>query len=71
MLTKQILKATKLAQITNRNFGAIHKPAADQAFIAANVNKNTMVFDGLKASKNVTFELDNIYRHHNDLPLTQ
>jgi hypothetical protein len=37
--------------------------------LTAAASKRTMVFDGLKASSNHVFELDNIYRHHNDLPL--
>jgi hypothetical protein len=30
-----------------------------------------LVFDGLRASQNASFEIDNLYRHHNDLPLSQ
>lgn len=49
----------------------IEKADWEHKFVAANVNKHTMIFDGLKASQNATFTLDNVYRHHNDLPLTQ
>jgi hypothetical protein len=50
-----------------------HIDKADGAhkFLTAAASKRTMVFDGLKASSNHVFELDNIYRHHNDLPLVQ
>jgi len=48
-----------------------HVDKADGAhkFLTSAASKRTMVFDGLKASSNHVFELDNIYRHHNDLPL--
>ena len=49
----------------------IEKADGDHKFLTADANKKTLVFDGLKASENATFELDNIYRHHNDLPLLQ
>lgn len=50
-----------------------HVEKADGAhkFLTAAASKRTMVFDGLKASSNHVFELDNIYRHHNDLPLVK
>ena len=49
----------------------IHKAEPDHKFLAANTNKKFLVFDGLRASHNATFEIDNLYRHHNDLPLSQ
>lgn len=47
----------------------IEKADGDHKFLTPAANKKTMVFDGLKASHNAHFELDNIYRHQNDLPL--
>jgi hypothetical protein len=49
----------------------IEKADGEHKFLTQEANKKTLVFDGLKASENATFELDNIYRHHNDLPLLQ
>jgi len=49
----------------------IEKADGDHKFLTPDANKKTLVFDGLKASENATFELDNLYRHHNDLPLLQ
>lgn len=49
----------------------IEKADGAHKFLTAAASKRTMVFDGLKASSNHVFELDNIYRHHNDLPLVK
>ena len=48
-----------------------HVETADgnHKFLTPAASKKTMVFDGLKASKNHIFALDNLYRHHNDLPM--
>lgn len=49
----------------------VEKADGNHKFLTPAASKKTLVFDGLKASENATFELDNIYRHHNDLPLIQ
>jgi hypothetical protein len=50
-----------------------HVETADgnHKFLTPCASKKTMIFDGLKGSANHSYELDNLYRHHNDLPLTQ
>ena len=49
----------------------VEKADPDHKFIASNTDKKMLVFTGLRASHNAHFELDNIYRHHNDLGLLQ
>ena len=49
----------------------IEKADGEHKFLTPAANKKTLVFDGMKGSENAVFELDNIYRHHNDLPLLQ
>lgn len=49
----------------------VEKADLDHKFIASNTDKKMLFFTGLKASQNAHFELDNIYRHHNDLGLLQ
>jgi hypothetical protein len=66
-----LLKRTQSVKVASRAFGAVHKADGDHKFIAADVKKETLVFDGLKPAENTTYTLDNLYRHHNDLPLTQ
>jgi hypothetical protein len=60
---------------TQRAFGSgghdVHTPAVDHKFLTVEASKKTMYFDGMKATKNQDFTLDNFYRHHNDLPLIQ
>ena len=52
----------------SRSFGGIVKADGSHQFIAP-CNKKTLAFDGLKASSPLTIELDNSYRHLNDLPM--
>ena len=52
-----------------RSFGgAIVKADGSHKFIAP-VNRKTMAFDGMQATSATGIELDNPYRHHNDLPM--
>jgi hypothetical protein len=54
---------------SRRNFGgAIVKAEGGHKFVAP-CNKKTIAFDGLKPSSNVVVEINNPYRHQNDLPL--
>lgn len=72
MLARQnVQRARLLFGMQSRNFGAVQKAAPDQKMLTAAASDKTMVFDGLKGSKPATFELDNIYRHQNDLPLSK
>lgn len=38
---------------------------------ASNANKKYIVFNGMRATEPVSIEIENPYRHHNDLPLLQ
>ena len=67
----QNISAQQLFGCSRRNFGAIVTATKDHKFIADDVNKNTMALDGMKATSLYTMKLDNTWRHHNDLPLTQ
>lgn len=67
----QNFAAKQLFGSSSRNFGAIVKATGDQKFIAEGVDKKMMAFDGMKATGLYTMKLDNTWRHHNDLPLTQ
>ena len=70
MLAKTLQQhSRRLNSTTMRAFGAVQKPSGDHLFLTADANKKTRVFDGLQASKPHTVVLDNVYRHHNDLPL--
>lgn len=71
MLAKTLQQSRRLNAMPMRAFGAVQKPGADHKFLTAEANNKTMVFDGLKASTPHTVVLDNAYRHHNDLPLSQ
>ena len=59
---------TMMRPAATRSFGAIVKADGDHHFLAVK-NKKTLVFDGLTPSNNMTHEITNNYRHHNDLPL--
>jgi len=59
-----------MGSTARRNFGAVVKADGDHQFIK-DCNKKTIAFDGLKGTSTATSALDNIYRHHNNLPLLQ
>jgi hypothetical protein len=67
----QTISAQQLLGCSRRNFGAIVTASKDHKFISGEVNRKTMAFDGMKATSLYTMKLDNTWRHHNDLPLTQ
>jgi hypothetical protein len=46
------------------------KAEPDHKFIATQ-DKRFLFFDGLKPTEPVTIEIENPFRHHNDLPLYQ
>ena len=71
MLARQTKQVQAILGVPVRSFGAIHKAGPDHKFLTPAANKKTMVFDGLKGSAPQVFELDNLYRHHNNLPLFQ
>ena len=48
--------------------GAIVKADGSHKFIAP-CNKKTLALDGLRPTANQTHEINNPYRHQNDLPL--
>lgn len=73
MLRKSIIGAQKTALFNKmpvRNFGAIQKYAQDEQLIA-NQDKRYLAFNRLPATNNAVWHMDNLYRHHNDLPLTK
>jgi hypothetical protein len=50
----------------------VEKAAPDHKFIdASNADKRFIAFNGLRATEPVKIVLENPYRHHNDLPLSQ
>ena len=67
----QNFAAKQLFGSSKRNFGAIVKASGDHKFIAADVDRKMVAMDGMKSTSLYTMKLDNTWRHHNDLPLTQ
>ena len=55
----------------DHHHGHVHAAPLDHKFIAEGVNKKTLFFDGLKASKNGTVVLDNEFHHLNGLSMFQ
>ena len=49
----------------------VHTAKLNHRFIASGINHKTMVFDGLRASKNQVVGIDHSYAHLNNLPLYQ
>lgn len=70
MLARQTKQVNAILGLTQkRSFGAIQKAGADQKFLTPAASNKTMYFDGLKGTNPATYQLDNIYRHHNNLTL--
>lgn len=53
-----------------RNFGAVVKADGEHKFVAPTTQK-MLAFEGMKGTANHTYAVDNLYRHHNNLPLYQ
>ena len=49
----------------------VEKADPDHKFIASDVNKRFLFFQGMRATEGATVVVENPYRHHNDLPLLQ
>jgi hypothetical protein len=74
MFAKQSMMNARIllgGSTTKRSFGAMQKAAADQKFLTPAANAKTMYFDNLKGVTPAKIAIDNLYRHHNDLPLSQ
>ena len=65
-----LLRSSMVQTATKRNFGAVVKASGDHQFIAPTTQK-MLAFEGMKGTSNHTYACDNLYRHHNNLPLAQ